>query len=68
MPTRYMLIGIVDGVRTIWDHFATHQEAELEMALQNELIDSGEYGDEYESTILLIEEIEIEDTDEEDED
>lgn len=66
MPMRYVVIAVneVRGFRNIVDHFGTRDEAEIKMAETNDLIESGAYGDEEESTILHIEEIEIPDMEE----
>jgi hypothetical protein len=66
MPMRYMVVAVneVRNSREIIDHFATMDEAEIRMAEVNDLIESGAYSDDEESTILHIEEIEIPDMEE----
>jgi len=64
MAKRFMVLAINNkrNERSIIDHFARKESAQrLKKQLDAE-IDSGVYGDDEESTIIVIEEIEITDT------
>jgi hypothetical protein len=50
-----------DGSRTIVTHYATREEAEAATAQESFWIDQGEYGEEEENTVIVIEEVEISD-------